>query len=186
MAPLMVTHRGMYECFLSLQYIASHPKKSFEATVLLAWSYIKDIEELFGGHPAAAERTRLLEAMPQDAVGAARTRLSTRPFTWTGLTVREVARHSRVGGYDEFYGPVSGYAHAARVGRYFRLSPTPAGAWSIDTGWEMIAYEREVQANHARRLLHGSFRSMWTLLGGGRLDIEAYDPFAWSMTESRQ
>jgi hypothetical protein len=170
----------MYECFLALRYLYTHPRRAFEATVLLAYSYLKDLEEQSPDSAFVAQRAEILSRMPSDAVEAARARMAKRPYTWTGLSLRVVAANAGVGGYEEFYGPMSGVAHAARAGRYFRLGANPDGTWRVMTGWNLEHDEREVQANFARRILHASFKSMWELQGGGSLAFDTTDPFAWT------
>lgn len=176
--PLLGAQRGMFESATAMSYLRAHPNRAFEATVLLAFSYIKDCEEHALQPLLVEERKTLLTRMPQDAVATARNRTARKPKTWSGLRMREFTERSGMKGYDTFYAPLSGSVHAARAGRYFTVS-ADGDQVTLRTGWEIGLEEREVQSNFARRLLHGSFKIMWDANGGKGLAFNSTNPDEW-------
>jgi hypothetical protein len=178
--PIQVVLRGLYESAVIMGYLRIHPAKDREAAILLAYTYWRDTEELHHDEDATRERMGILTRMPSDVVTEAKRRGTTRPKGWSGLTFRDLASKSGVRGYDSLYGPLSGSAHAARAGRYYRLQQVHGGRIQVHTGWSSSEEERETHANFARRILHSAFKIMWDENGGGPLSLKTTDPEVWA------
>jgi hypothetical protein len=176
--PLLVCQRGLFESGTAMGYLRLHGKAEFEGAVLLAYSYLKDIEDHSEQTELLEERNALLARMPADAVQTARKRMSRRPRTWSGLSFRELVARGGMAGFDKFYGPLSGSAHAARSGRYFRIVKRGDDHF-VTTGWPINGEEAEVQSNFARRVLHGAFKIMWSENGGAAGSLNTSNPNDW-------
>lgn len=179
-APMAVVVRTMFEAISTLGYLHQHPKPQDEAIIMLATTYLRDLEYFDHQERVANERRTILSRMPASLVAEARTRLSKRPKTWSGKTVEQMARESGVAGYDPLYRILSAHAHVAIVGEHVRVIVNGERQAHIECGGSLREPERQANANFARRALHDSFKILWAhIMGSRKLEIRSRDPHLW-------
>src|SRR5205823_8335891 len=107
------------------------------------------------------ERAEILAKMPKHLVAEAQRRAGKKPFTWSGLNARQLAKAGAVTGYAEAYGFFSSETHGTLVGEHVKVLTTSEGKVRITTGRHLSPEEVESLANFARRSLHAAFKMLW-------------------------
>jgi len=176
--PALVAQRSVFEALATFGYLFSHKNFRDESVILLAYSFIRDIQHFPQQTNLVKEYTGVLNRMPKHLVAIAKARASKRPWTWSGKNVKEMAEIAGVIGYDPLYGYMSGEAHASAMGRHIRTTQQ-GEKMQIHLGREATDKEIESSANFARRALHAAFRKMWEIFGGPKITVHSKDPEVW-------
>lgn len=164
--PLLVVQRAIFETLITLSYLAKHPEAEQETLVYRAFTQFKELK-WFADQPGVVEdRKRLLARMPADAVTTAEARAKSRPYTWSGKTLKQMSEASDVVGYATTYDYLSAQAHSAIVGERVRTLDNGDGTISIEFGQLISQEECDLHANLARRALKHSFRILWRIYIG--------------------
>lgn len=175
---MLVIQRAIFEALVTLAYIVKHPDSQNEAVVLLAHSYIQDINHFSHQQELVKERSEILTRMPAHLVERARSRAEKQPRTWSGKTIRQMANEAGIEGYSPTYRFMSAEAHATAIGRHVRTLRT-GDIMKIETGRQVTPEEVEAAANFARRALHAAFKIMWSVFDGPSITISSTDPEGW-------
>jgi hypothetical protein len=176
--PALVVQRAIFEALTTYGYLVSHENFQDEAVILLAYSFMRDIQHFSHQANLVKEHTAILERMPKHLVEIAKARTKKRPRTWSGKTVKEMAEVAGVSGYDPLYRYMSGEAHASAMGRHIRTAQE-GPMMKIHLGRDATEKEIQSSANFARRALHAAFKKMWDIFGGSKITIRSKDPEVW-------
>src|SRR5687768_8222364 len=107
----VVVQRALYEAIAAISYIHHHQDRAAEAEILLASTYLKQVRLLTDQPTLIKERQEILARIPGKTVKVARERLSKKPFTWSGKSIRAMMSAANVTGYDTLYAYLSAKAH---------------------------------------------------------------------------
>lgn len=185
-APLLVAQRACFEGLISLAYLVQHADAKSESQAFLAHSFINKIESLSEDSEFLRERERNLARIPDAIVEVARSRRSKHPRTWSGPTIKEMAKAGHVTGYESGYRFLSREAHLTVIGSHVRVFEREEGGFRVIAGRELEDFEAESQANFARRNLHSTFRLLWHALEGGDVQVRSEDPAVWLASVDEQ
>ena len=174
----LVLQRAMFDAFVTLGYLVKHPQFQDEAVILLAYSYIRDLKHFSNQAELVKEYTQILARMPKHLVDTAKARAKKHPRTRSGKTVKEMAEAAGVSGYDPGYTSMSGEAHASAMGRHI-TTIQDGRIMNVDAGRKATDKEVQASANFARRFLHVSFRTLWHVFGGPKIEIRSENPDDW-------
>jgi hypothetical protein len=175
----VVIQRAIFDALVTLGYIVKHPDSQNEAVILLAYSYLRDIEHFSQQKELVDAYRKILERMPKDLVETAKARAEEHPRTWSGKTVKAMAEVAGVEGYDPAYKSMSGESHASAMGRHVRTI-REGNMMNIETGRRPTPKEVEASANFARRALHTAFMTMWEVFEGPKkITIRSESPEVW-------
>ncbi len=178
-APALVLGRSLWEALATLAYLAKHPQFQDEAVILLAFSYQRLIKQFAHQPGLVKERTDILARMPPKLVAEAERRSRTRPQTWSGLTMRQVAERGDMKGYPEAYAYFSSETHGTLVGGHVKITPTGDGKVNVKLGRTLDPRSIESLANLARRSLHTAFKIMWHVFDAPKVIFHGEDPEVW-------
>jgi hypothetical protein len=178
--PLVVVQRALFEAVTALSYLVQHTKAADEATILIAYTHLRQLEVFHDQAELARERKAILARMPVHLVAEARRRVKRDPRTWSGKTIAQMAREGKVQGYKPMYGYSSAEAHISIVGEHVRVESIDDRHVRLVTGRELSPSEIETQANFARRQLHGAFKVLWGVLDGPKIEFRGTDPNLWN------
>lgn len=95
---LVVVERALFEAGVAVGYLRDHSDRHRDGAVFLAYTHLKEMEDFPDAVGVVAEREEILSRMPADVVQTARARISTRPFTWTGVSLRKAAEIAHMTG----------------------------------------------------------------------------------------
>jgi len=178
-SPAVVLTRALWEALAALGYLVKHPKFPDEAVILMAFSYLDQVKQFAHQAELVKERTEILARMPPKLVAEARRRATTRPFTWSGLNMRQVAAAGDMKGYAEAYGYFSTETHGTLMGEHVKVVRADDGKAHIKTGRTVDPKSVESLANFARRSLHSAFKIMWRVLDAPPVVFHGEDPELW-------
>jgi hypothetical protein len=178
-ASAIIVLRSAYETLVSLAYIANHNRSQDEAIICLAFSYIRQVEYFQHQADFVANITDILNRMPRRLVDEARKRDKTKPWTWSGLNMRQLAKAAKVTGYDEAYGYFSSESHGTMIGHQVRIVREADGSGRIQTGRKVSDLSVESAANMARRMFHSAFKTLWRVFDAPPITFPTTDPEAW-------
>ncbi|HEY4320394.1 MAG TPA: DUF5677 domain-containing protein [Gemmatimonadales bacterium] len=152
-SPLCAVQRALFEAFANLAYLFRHDDRETEAQVFQAYTYLKDMEDFPLDASLTEERQELLARLPERIVATARARAKTKPWTWSGKNLKEVAREGGIEGFDGLYAYLSGRAHAARLGQSVRFGAVAGNTQAVTLGEGLPLEDTEIHACAARRAL---------------------------------
>lgn|SRR5574341_1207297 len=177
--PATVLLRSIYETLATLAYIVKHNRSQDEAIILLAFSYLNQVEHFAHQPDFVREIKGILGKMPAKLVSEARARAARRPHTWSGKTMRQLTEAAGVTGYAEAYGYFSSESHGTMVGHHVRIVRDADGKGRIQTGRSVSQLDVESAANMARRALHSAFKLLWRVFDGPPIKFPSTDPEKW-------
>ena len=177
--------RSAYETVATLAYIAKHDKSQDEAVICLAFSYVRQVE-YFKGQPLFVDEVNgILNKMPKHLVEEAQRRSKTKPWTWSGLNMRELTEAATMTGYAEAYGYFSAETHGTMLGQHVRIVNQGDGTAKLEAGRKISAESVESAANMARRLFHSAFKILWEVFNGPRIQFPSTDPDEWVRAQKK-
>lgn len=177
--PLIVVQRAIFETIATLSYLTRLPNSEEEALVLRAYTQLKQLKIFSDQSEIVDDRRQLLSRMPPKAVAVAKKRLQTKPYTWSGMTIRQMAEIGKITGYFTMYDYLSAEAHASIIGEHVQIIDHGNGIATIEFGREIPSRDIEAHANYARRAIKHSFRIMWNIFNGPTVQILTPDPDEW-------
>ena len=178
-ASAIIILRSAYETLSTLAYIAQHDRSQDEAIICLAFSYIRQLAYFKHQADFVASITDILNKMPKSLVDEARRRSKTKPWTWSGLNMRQLARAGSMTGYDEAYGYFSSETHGTMIGHQVRVLREAGGLGRIQTGRKASPSSVESAANMARRMFHSAFKILWRVFDAPPIKFPTTDPELW-------
>jgi len=179
-APAVVVLRALFEAVVTLAYLVSHQTAEDEATILFAYSHLRQVGAFATDAALVADRQAILARMPGRLVTEAQRRMRTKPRSWSGKTIEQMAREAKVPGYETFYRYASAEAHISIVGEHVRVERVSDTEARLVTGRDFSPGEIDGMANFARRQLHGAFKTMWGVLDGPKITFHSTDPALWN------
>jgi hypothetical protein len=182
-SPAVVLTRALWEALATVAYLVQHPKFQDEAIILLAFSFLEQAKQFAHQPELVKERTEILDRMPATLVAEARRRAARKPFTWSGLNMRQLSAAGRMKGYAEAYAYFSTETHGTLMGEHVKVVRGDDGKAHITTGRTLDPKTIESLANFARRSLHAAFKTMWGVLDAPPVVFHGDNPETWQKAQ---